>query len=87
MGFSGGSVVKNPLANEGHAGDMGSIHGLGRSLGGGHGDLLQYFCWENSFGRGAWWATVLRSVKSLDMSEQLSTREVIYADMQLLFSQ
>ena len=48
MGFPGGSVVKNPFATAGHAGDVGSIPGLGRSLGGGHGDLLQYFCWENS---------------------------------------
>ena len=32
MGFSGASVIKNPAASEG---DMGSIPGLGRSLGGG----------------------------------------------------
>ena len=42
-----------------------------------------YFCLENSFGRGAWWATVLGSAKSLT---RLSTQEVIYADTQLLFS-
>ena len=29
MGFPGGSVVKNPPANAGNAGDMGSIPGLG----------------------------------------------------------
>ena len=29
------------------AGDLGSIPGLGRSAGGGHGNTLQYFCLEN----------------------------------------
>jgi len=33
-GFSGGSVVKNPLANAGDAGGVGLIPGLGRSPGG-----------------------------------------------------
>ena len=36
-GFPGGSVVKNVPAK---AGDMGSIPGLGRSPGGGHGNPL-----------------------------------------------
>ena len=35
--FPGGSMVKNQPAN---AGDMGSIPGLGRSPGGGNGNLL-----------------------------------------------
>ena len=43
MGFPGVSVVKNPLANAGDAGDAGSIPGLGRFPGGGHGDLLHLF--------------------------------------------
>ena len=43
----GGTVVKNPPANEGDARDMGLIPGLGRSPGGGHGSPLQYFCLEN----------------------------------------
>ena len=30
------------------AGDLGSIPGLGRSPGGGHGNTLQYSCQENS---------------------------------------
>ena len=50
-----GSVVKNPPAN---AGDIGSIPGLGRSLGGGHGNPLQYSSLENPMDRGAWRATV-----------------------------
>ena len=39
MGFPGGSVVKNLLAN---AGDKGLIPELGRSLGEGNGNPLQY---------------------------------------------
>ena len=35
LGFPGGSVVKNPPAN---AEDVGLIHGLGRSPGGGNGN-------------------------------------------------
>ena len=46
-----GSVVKKTLAN---SGDVGLILGLGRSPGGGHGNLLQYACLENPLGRGAW---------------------------------
>ena len=37
VGFPGGSVVKNLPAS---AGDVGSIRGLGRSLGGGNGNPL-----------------------------------------------
>ena len=35
-GFPGGRVVKNPPASAGDAGDLGSILGSGRSLGGAH---------------------------------------------------
>ena len=37
LGFSGGSVIKNPLAN---AGDAGSISASGPSPGEGNGNLL-----------------------------------------------
>ena len=47
-----------------NAGDMGLIPGLGRSLGGGNGDPLQYPCLGNPNNRGAWWATVHRVAKS-----------------------
>ena len=40
--------------------DMGSIPGLGRSPGGGHGDPLQYSYLENPIDRGAWQPTVHR---------------------------
>ena len=60
-------VVKNPPANAGDAGDMGSIPGLGKFPGGGHGNPLQCSCLENSMDRGAWWATV-RGHKESDMT-------------------
>ena len=60
-GFPGASVVKNPPAN---AGDAGLILRLGRSPGGGDGNLLQYSCLENPMDRGAWWATVHGVAKS-----------------------
>ena len=47
-------VVKNPPANAGDIRDVGAIPGLGRSPGGGHGNLLQYSCLENPMDRGTW---------------------------------
>ena len=41
-------------ANDGNAGDPGSIPGLGRSPREGNGNPLQYFCLENPMDRGAW---------------------------------
>jgi len=41
-GFPGGTVVRNPTANEGDTRDIGSMLGVGRSLGGGNGNPLQY---------------------------------------------
>ena len=46
-------VVKNPPANVGDVGDVGSIPGSGRSPGGGHGNPLQYSCLENPMDQGA----------------------------------
>ena len=46
-------MVKNLSANAGDTRDMVSIPGLGRSLGVGNGNLLQYFCLENTMDRGA----------------------------------
>ena len=43
-------MVKNACS----AGNPGSIPGSGRSPGEGHGNLLQYFCLENSMDRGDW---------------------------------
>ena len=61
MGFPGGSVVKNLLAN---AGDVDSIPDLRRSPGGGNGNPLQYSCLRNPMDRGAWWAVVHGVAKS-----------------------
>ena len=57
-------VVKNLPAKAGDIRDTGSIPGLERSPGGGHGNPLQYSCLENPKDRGAWWATVHRVAKS-----------------------
>ena len=43
-------VVKNPPANAGDIRDEGSIAGLGRFPGEGHGYPLQYSCLENHLG-------------------------------------
>ena len=42
-----GSMGKESACNAGVTGDLGSVPGLGRSPGGGHGNLLQYSCLEN----------------------------------------
>ena len=46
--------MKNPLAISRDVRDKGSVPGLGRSPGGGHGNPLQYSCLENPMDRGAW---------------------------------
>ena len=58
VGFPGGTVVKNPAATAGDAGDTGSIPGSGGSPGGGRGSPLQCSCLENPTDRGAWQPTV-----------------------------
>ena len=71
-------VVNNPPANTGDLRDFGSIHGSGRSPGGGHGNSLQYSCLENPMDRGAWQATVHSVEKSRTWLRQLSTTAVSY---------
>ena len=65
-------MVKNLSASAGDLRDVGSIPGLGRSPGGGHGNPLQYFCLENSKDRRAGWATVHRVAKSQTRLKQLN---------------
>ena len=55
MGFHGASVGKESACN---AGDLGSVSKLGRSLGEGNGNPLQYSFLENPMDVGAWQATV-----------------------------
>ena len=57
-------VVKNPLADAGDVRDAGSIPGLERSPGGGHGNPLQHSCLENPMDIGAWRATGHRVAES-----------------------
>ena len=61
LGFPGGAVVKNLLANAGDTGDASLLPRSGRSPRGGNGNPLHYSCLGNSMGRGA---TVYRVTKS-----------------------
>ena len=71
-------LVENLPANVGDTGDTSSIHGSGKSPGGGHGNPLQYSCLENAMGRGAWWATVRRVAKSQTLLKRLNTHTHTY---------
>ena len=62
-------MVKYLPANAGDLRDLGSIPGLGRSAGGGHGNPLQCSCLENPMDRGAWHATCPQGHKELHMNE------------------
>ena len=55
---------KESACNVGDTGDLGLISGLGRSPGGGHGNPLQYSCWENPMNREAWQVMVHGVTKS-----------------------
>ena len=73
-GFFDGSDSKETACN---VGDLGSIPGLGRSPGGGHGNPLQYFCLENPMDRGAWWATAHRVTKSRTQLSNLACMHAV----------
>ena len=60
-------MVKNPPANAGDTGDLGSIPGSGRCPGIGNSNPLQYSCLENPMDRGVWRATV-HGVAESDMT-------------------
>ena len=64
-GFPGASDGKESACN---AEDMGSVPGLGRFLGEGNSNPLQYFCLENLMDRGAYWAIALGFTKELGMT-------------------
>ena len=71
--FPGVSSHKEFTCNPEATRDTGSVPGLGRSLGGGHDNPLQYSCLENPMDIRAWWATVHRVAKSWTRPKQLST--------------
>ena len=70
MGFPSGSDGKESACN---MGDLGSIPGLGRAPGEGHGNPLQYSCLENPHGQRSLAGCSPWGHKELDMTEQLST--------------
>ena len=75
MGFPGGLDGKESACN---VGDLGSIAGLGRSPGGGHGNPLQYSCLENPRGQRILAGYSPGSGKELDMTERLNTAQLMY---------
>ena len=74
VGFPGGLMVKNPLAD---AGDTGSVPGLGRSPGEGDGNPLQCSCLGNPMDRGAWQATYGCKKVRHDLATKLQQLEQI----------
>ena len=68
--FFVGSDGKESACN---SGDLGSISGMGRFPGGGHGNPLQYSCLENPLDKGVWWATLYKVAKRRTGLKQLST--------------
>ena len=68
-GFPGGSVVKNLACKSGDTGDSGLISGLGRFPGEGHGNPLQYSCWEKSHGQRSLVGYGPQSCKESDATE------------------
>ena len=70
-------MVKNLPANARDIRDSGLSPGLGRSLGVGNGNLLHYFCLENSMDRGAWRVSPW-GCKELDMTERTQVGECEY---------
>ena len=82
-GFSGGSVVKNPLAS---TGDVGSIPEWGRSPGEGHGNTLQYPYLENPMDREAWQATVQRVANRHKRSNWACPRVFLAPEMMLFIT-
>ena len=68
----GGASHKNPQANTGDITDVGWIPGSVRSLGGAHGNPLQYSCLEESHAQGSLAGYSPWSRKELDTTEQLN---------------
>ena len=71
MVFGSGSDSKQSACN---AGDLGSVPGLGRFPGGGHGNPLQYSCLENPYEQRNLEDFSPWGRKESDSTEQLSTQ-------------
>ena len=72
MGFPGSSDGKESTYS---VGNLGSISGLGRSSGGGHGNPLQYSCLENPHGQKSLVGYIPWGHKESDTTERLSTAQ------------
>ena len=81
MGFPGGSVVKNPHANGGDAGDVDSNPGSGRSPERENGNPLQYSCLKNFMDRIAWWATIYSVTKRQTWLSDRACTNIIYTSL------
>ena len=68
LDIPGGSIGKESAYNAGE-GDLGLIPGLGRSLGGEHGNSLQYSCLENPHGQRSLAGCTPWGCTELDMTE------------------
>ena len=78
LGFPGGPDGKESTCN---IGDLGSIPGLGRTPGGGHGSPLQYSCLENPHGPRSLACYSPWGCKELDMTEQLSAHSTYHVNL------
>ena len=58
-------------------GDMSSVPRLGRSLGGGHDNPLQYSCLENPVDRGAWRSAIHEVKKESDTTKAIEHAHII----------
>ena len=75
MGFPGGSMVKNPPANAGDVGDVGSIPGSRRSLGvenDNHSSILAWKILQRSLaGYSSWGCKESDTTEQLNMTHDL----------------
>ena len=77
MDFHGDSVVKNPPADAGDAGDTGLIPGSARSPGGENDNTLQYSSLGSPMDRGAWQAMVHGITKESDTTARLKDNNIL----------
>ena len=81
LGFPGGTVRKELACN---MGDLGSIPGLGKSPGGGHGNPLQYSFLENLHGQRSLEVCSPWGRKKLDTTERLNIAQHMFSIITIL---